>query len=283
MATSITNTSITTDGLGVGTGNPNTTTELVGPVSVSNANGQRNGMHTNTDGQLVFFNNNYGNLTSTLVIDDETGNIGIGTTSPGKPLSVVKAGGGNFVAEFQNTTSGTPYGVHIKDAASGANGYPLLTVTDSPGTGTYFRVDSGTGYVSYPNRPLFDVASNQSVGQNSYQTYNTQYHNVGNHFSLANNRFTAPVNGLYQFFASTIKNTSNSGGVARVYIYVNGSVSNGSRHVRLSEGANYGTNGVGSWIISMSAGDYAQVYMGSGGNGSHSSTEYTYFNGYLLG
>ena len=281
MATSITNTSITTDGLGVGTGNPNTTTELVGPVSVSNANGQRNGMHTNTDGQLVFFNNNYGNLTSTLVIDDETGNIGIGTTSPGKPLSVVKAGGGNFVAEFQNTTSGTPYGVHIKDAASGANGYPLLTVTDSPGTGTYFRVDSGTGYVSYPNRPCFDVASNQGVSANNYQTFNIQYHNVGNHFSLSNNRFTAPVNGLYQFFATTIKGGSASGNVTRVYIYVNGSVANGSRHVRLSEGSNYGTNGVGSWIISMSAGDYAQVYMNSGG--SHSSTEYTYFNGYLLG
>ena len=221
--------------------------------------------------------------TNVLKVDSVNNRVGIGTATPAKPLSVVKAGGGDFVAEFQNTTSGTPYGVHVKDAASGANGYPLLTVTDNAGTGTYFRVDSGTGYVSYPNRPLFDVASNLSVGQNSYQTYNVQYHNVGNHFSLANNRFTAPVSGLYQFFATTIKNTSNTGGVARLYIYINGSVANGNRHVRLSGGSNYGTNGVGSWIISMSAGDYAQVYMGSGGNGSHSSTEYTYFNGYLLG
>ena len=136
------------------------------------------------------------------------------------------------------------------------------------------------GRITTPNQPCFDVASNQGVAANNYQTFNTQYHNVGNHFSLANNRFTAPVNGLYQFFATTIKSGAASGSVTRVYIYVNGSIANGNRHVRLSEGSNYGTNGVGSWIISMSAGDYAQVYISSGG--SHSSTEYTYFNGYLL-
>lgn len=242
MATSITNTSITTD-------------------------------NVTTDGLVVD--------TNTLHVDATNNRVGIGTTTPAKPLSVVKAGGGDYIAEFQNTTSGTPYGVHIKDAASGANGYPLLAVTDSAGTGTYFRVDSGTGYITYPNRPCFDVASNQGVAANNYQTYNIQYHNVGNHFSLANNRFTAPVNGLYQFFATTIKGGSASSNVTRVYIYVNGSISNGNRHVRLSEGSSYGTNGVGSWIISMSAGDYAQVYISS--YSSHSSSEYTYFNGYLLG
>ena len=142
-----------------------------------------------------------------------------------------------------------------------------------------FQIDT-SGYVTKPYQPCFDVASNQGVAANNYQTFNIQYHNVGGHFSLANNRFTAPVNGLYQFFATTIKQGSASSNVTRVYIYVNGSIANGNRHVRLSEGSNYGTNGVGSWIISMSAGDYAQVYISS--YGSHSSSEYTYFNGYLL-
>jgi len=85
--------------------------------------------------------------TSDLIVDS-SGNVGIGTSSPATPLDVTKAGGGNFVATFQNTTSATPYGVHIKDAASGANGYPLLQVTNSAGSATHFRVDSGTGNIS---------------------------------------------------------------------------------------------------------------------------------------
>lgn len=80
-----------------------------------------------------------------LVLNPNGGNVGIGTSSPATPLDVTKAGGGNFVATFQNTTSATPYGVHIKDAASGANGYPLLQVTNSAGSQAYLRVDSGTG------------------------------------------------------------------------------------------------------------------------------------------
>jgi len=84
--------------------------------------------------------------TSDLIVDS-SGNVGIGS-SPATPLDVTKAGGGNFVATFQNTTSATPYGVHIKDAASGANGYPLLQVTNSAGSATHFRVDSGTGNIS---------------------------------------------------------------------------------------------------------------------------------------
>ena len=77
--------------------------------------------------------------------DTITGNLGIGA-SPSVPLDVVKAGGGNFVARFQNTTSGTPYGVHVKDASSGANGYPLFQVTNSAGSNTHFKVMSGTGH-----------------------------------------------------------------------------------------------------------------------------------------
>jgi len=76
-----------------------------------------------------------------------TGNVGIGTTSPATPLDVTTAGGGNFVATFQNTTSATPYGVSIKEPASAANGYPSFQITDSAGASVRLRVDSGTGNV----------------------------------------------------------------------------------------------------------------------------------------
>jgi len=79
--------------------------------------------------------------------------LGIGTTSPSTPLDVTKAGGANFVATFQNTTAGTPYGVTIKDAATPSAGYPLLTVTDSTGATSYLRVDSSTGNVGIGKSP----------------------------------------------------------------------------------------------------------------------------------
>ena len=89
------------------------------------------------------------------------GKVGIGTSSPVTPLDVTKAGGGNFVATFQNTTSATPYGVHIKDAASGANGYPLLQVTNSAGSSPYLLVHSGTGRVGInTNAPSYTLDVN---------------------------------------------------------------------------------------------------------------------------
>ena len=78
-----------------------------------------------------------------------TTNTGIDVTGAvtADKLNVTHTGGSDFVGVFQNTTSATPYGVHIKDAASGANGYPLLQVTNSAGSSPYFLVHSGTGNV----------------------------------------------------------------------------------------------------------------------------------------
>jgi hypothetical protein len=81
------------------------------------------------------------------------GNVGIGTSSPSCSLDVTKAAGANFVATFQNTTAATPYCVFIKDAASSASGYPLLAVTNSTGSATYFRVDSSVGTVGIGTTP----------------------------------------------------------------------------------------------------------------------------------
>jgi hypothetical protein len=74
--------------LGVGTSTPNTEFDVVGEISVTNANGQRNGLYTNTDGQLVFFRNNFSNGAITMVIDDETGNVGIGGTPGSSSLFI---------------------------------------------------------------------------------------------------------------------------------------------------------------------------------------------------
>ena len=68
-------------------------------------------------------------------------------------LNHISAGGGDYIAKFQNTTSGTPYGVHIKDASSGSTGYPLLNISNHGGNATHFRVDSGAGRVGFGASP----------------------------------------------------------------------------------------------------------------------------------
>ena len=55
------------------------------------------------------------------------------------------AGGGDYVAEFMNTTAATPYTVWIKEPAAAVSGYPLLAITNNSASSTWFRVDSGTG------------------------------------------------------------------------------------------------------------------------------------------
>lgn len=76
-----------------------------------------------------------------------------GVNVTGGKVQSVYGAGGDFVALFQNTTSATPYGVWIKDAATPAAGYPLLNISSSDGATVYMRVDSdnGNAYVGKGN------------------------------------------------------------------------------------------------------------------------------------
>ena len=147
--------------------------------------------------------------TNTLSIDAANNHVGIGTATPTKPLSVNLAGGGDFIAEFQNTTDATPYGIHVKDAASGANGYPLFQVTNGAGNSTHFRVDSGTGYVIMPKIPAFNQAGYKDhtitgtgsvvmSTSNVWSTYlSNTYSSTSSGWDASTGLFTAPVAGRY--------------------------------------------------------------------------------------
>jgi hypothetical protein len=82
-----------------------------------------------------------------VAVSDLTAGRSVSTaslTTSGK-LTTSFAAGGGFVAEFQNTTSATPYGVWFRDAATPTAGYPLVYVSNSTGATSYFRVDSSSG------------------------------------------------------------------------------------------------------------------------------------------
>ena len=140
-------------------------------------------------------------------------------------------------------------------------------------------VTDASGRVTMPYQPVFDVASNVSNGAGSYVNFTKEYVNQGGHFNLSTDRFTAPVSGVYTFTFATIKSGATSA-VMRYDLRKNGSYLYDGRHLRLSEGANYG-DGSCTWTIYLVAGDYIQAYVTAGG--THGSYEYTWFNGMLIG
>ena len=214
--------------------------------------------------------------------DTMTGNLGIGA-SPSIPLQVEKAGGGNFVASFQNTTSGTPYGVHVKDASSGSNGYPLLQVTNSAGSSTYFRVDSGTGNVTTPNQPCFIATrnSNHSIGTtDAVIPIDNEDLDVGNNYNTSTYSFTAPIAGNYLFaFQGTI-NSISSGTYNAIYLRKNGG-GTGYRFRTLTGSGWTGING--SCIIALAANDYVNMYGYTHTGSMTLQGAEIHFMGYLLG
>ena len=223
-----------------------------------------------------------------------TGNLGIGA-APSIPLQVEKAGGGNFVASFQNTTSGTPYGVHVKDAASGANGYPLFQVTNSAGSSTYFRVDSGTGIVTKPNNPWFSAHGtggwttfSNAGSDNILNVFNggTVYQNTGGGFNTSTSSYTAPVSGRYCFLYNTYTKggaSTNAGAYLYPRLYVNNTPTQPRENIKHYNGENYDEGREMTIMFNLAANDVVKCGCWS----SHNTNQYYgasfHWQGFLIG
>ena len=152
------------------------------------------------------------------------------------------------------------------------------------------------GYVTKPLQPSFraGLSGNTTVNQSAYIVFNdtgsTWHHNIGNHYSTSNGRFTAPVDGVYNFNACIIYGPF--GGSNNVFmgdaflIYVNGGNAgySGRRGYYISgdSGNNYYTDHM-SVNLKLSATDYVQIMNGASFTSIHGNTYYTWFAGTLLG
>jgi len=108
---------------------------------------------------------------------------------------------------------------------------------------------------------------------------NGTFLNRGNNFALASARFTAPVSGVYLFFAYATASVNNTG--PELKLFKNGSLLN-------LMGINYDTSTYTTWgqsvPISLTANDYVELYCAN--NNSTSFTldlSRTYFGGYFVG
>ena len=129
-----------------------------------------------------------------------------------------------------------------------------------------------TGYVQFPTRPIAHVGkSNGNVSSGNYVVWNYAHINQGNMYNTSDGKFTVPITGMYfvGFFS-----ISNGNSTLDYNLRVNGNDYQGMCPYAAPTGGNHVHVG-GSCVISLSAGQYLQMYVangtfyGQGTNGRH--------------
>lgn len=147
------------------------------------------------------------------------------------------------------------------------------------------------GIIRMPKQPRFYAygVSGGTFAHNSNWIFPTTRVNQGGHYSTSTGRFTAPVTGTYFFTWGNIAGNTND--VFRYYFRLNGT-NVGDVHLRQdtnATGTEYATSASRNFMISLSAGDYVNIYYTSDSGaasypGSNASdNDYLYFGGYLIG
>jgi hypothetical protein len=249
-------------------------------------------------------------IAGTLTLDDlsVSGSVGVGTSSPSSynsnvnDLVVYNAASGGITIATGTSSQGA---IAFADGTSGGDPLRGRIRYDHSNNSMGFRVNNdermsidSAGRVTKANQPFFYayVSADQSYSESGTTVaYNATNYNEGSHFNTSNNRFTAPVAGIYLFNASIILEGIGAATAARVMLRfrINGSE---SRYAGATGGATNTVHDDNEFevtaMIKLSAGDYVTVFSsavnaGSGGNiwGSSSSgtNSWSRFQGYLLG
>lgn len=146
-------------------------------------------------------------------------------------------------------------------------------------------VDSG-GRVLMPNRPAFSAwmnNANYSVTTPVAVLWNNVTSNIGSCYSTSTGRFTAPIAGMYFFSWQLLARNVISG--ARTSLYKNSALFGTSNAQTYSEGSNIQTMASASCIVPLSAGDYVEIRVWTGGSGDFygDSNSHNSFSGHQIG
>ena len=233
---------------------------------------------------------------NSLVVNS-SGNVGIGTSSPAYTFDARLSGtSSGAVIQVGNTGSGGFGGLGVSDGGT----YPLQIWGSSlaflSGNSSYasaterMRIDSA-GRVTMPYQPAFSASSTYTV---AYQTitpsapfpFDGTRINIGGHYSTSTYRFTAPINGLYEFHMNVFYEIGQGASNHDSMFYVNGAqlvttTASGVAQCASRSGTDRTTSMLTA-LIQLSTNDYVEVRARSTSSdgifGPHS-----YFSGRLVG
>ena len=141
---------------------------------------------------------------------------------------------------------------------------------------------NSSGHVRMPAQPAFHSRGGTTLSANTNNVIiggATEF-NTGGHYSTSNGRFTAPVDGVYQFSFWGLLYVHSSGVVNIFYS------KNGTQYAHIVQGGADSTNHTSrSGIIhmGMSAGDYAELRINPGSTGANAYNSQWNMCGHLIG
>ncbi len=225
-----------------------------------------------------------------------TGNVGIGTAAGGNPLAVQADSGAGGIDILGRSSDNTATMV-IGKSADGNTMYNTITSYSNrmriqsgfsgdsnsiefyTNDGLSMNIDSA-GRVTAAGTPYFRVQkTNGSLTSAQIIIWNTVIQNVGSHYNSSNGRFTAPVNGVYQFnVLGSITSSPTDTSLHRVRI-------NGTFQSDLFPIATNDASHISyclAFALKLSANDYVDIESGSStwyGTGNYHNG----YTGYLVG
>jgi hypothetical protein len=241
---------------------------------------------------------------------DSSGNVGIGTSSPSRKVSLVDSVNG-YNLELQQTSAynsgnqsgivfSAPYNIggSVTDLASIRGGKENATNENFGGKLAFYtranggsdtermRIDS-SGRVTMPYQPAFNVnplSDQNNIAINTPVTviFNTEVFDVGSNF--ASNTFTAPVTGKYQLnLALRLHNIDTAADFYQIkFLTSNRSYLSTADYGGLSSNPNYWTEAF-SVLADMDANDTVSITVSqSGGSVQTDIHVETTFSGYLV-
>ena len=176
---------------------------------------------------------------------------------------------GSISGRRENATAGD-YSSYMQFTTSGSNG----SVQEK------MRIDSA-GRITTPSQPAFHATSANAPTTGVEWVFNAVTFNRGNYYNATTGRFTAPVTGVYYFYAFGLAGNADTSDI-RFSLRVNSATFAGARFIITKSAASWQTIR-GQAVMNLNAGDYVSPWNDQSAIAFHTDPNYTGFGGYLIG